>query len=107
MHKDHNVFITGIDDRRKVLLTFLSREDGDSQQMRTCAPMDFGPSNRAKDKSDRYHLWDYDSADGPHTLSLLPSRIVSIAPTEEPFDPTEFVTWDPDWHYPRDWGNLS
>lgn len=107
MHKDHDVFITGIDERRKVLLTFLSREDGDSRQTRTCAPMDFGPSNRTKDKSDRYHLWDYESADGPHTLSLLPERIVTVDPTGDFFDPAEFVSWETNWHYPRNWGDFS
>ena len=107
MPHNHDVFIAGIDGRQKVLLTFLSREDSDSHQIRTCAPMDYGPGSRPKDKSNRYHFWDYDSADGPHTLSLLPDRIVSIAPIEEQFDPAEFVVWDPDWHHPRDWGNLS
>jgi hypothetical protein len=109
MHRDHRAFISGIADRTKVVLTFVSKEDAGLLLNRTCAPMDYGPSSFAKNKADRYHFWDYDS-DGPsgrHTLSLLPEQIVSIVATEEPFAPAEFVTWDTSWGYPRDWGEFS
>jgi hypothetical protein len=109
MHSDHAVFVDAIDGQRKVVLTFISKEDGGARLVRTCAPMDFGPSRRTKDKSDRYHLWDYDS-DGPtgrHTLSLLPSQIISIEESGEAFTPADFVTWDPNWFYRRDWGQFS
>ncbi|MGH2912463.1 MAG: hypothetical protein ACRDJ3_08305 [Solirubrobacteraceae bacterium] len=73
--------------------------------------MDYGPSRRTKDQSDRYHFWDYDSDSpgGRHTLSLLPVQVISIDKTGERFDPAEFVTWGPpyDWFYPRDWGDFS
>jgi hypothetical protein len=111
MHKDHEVFVSGIGDRRKVVLTFVSKEDADLHLTRTCAPMDYGPSLRARDQSDRYHFWDYDSDSrgGRHTLSLLPAQIASIDGTNERFDPAEFVTWGPPcaWFYPRDWGEFS
>ena len=51
MHKDHDIFIDGIDNRNRVTLTFDSKEDSGAQLVRSCAPMDFGPSRRAKDKS--------------------------------------------------------
>ncbi len=111
MHADHEVFISGIDDRQKVVLAFISKEDGGQRLVRSCAPMDFGPSRRAKNKSDRYHFWDYDSDSpgGRHTLSLLPEQIAAIDKSDESFDPAEFVTWDPpyEWFHPRDWGGLS
>lgn len=109
MHADHDIFIAGIDGRQKVSLTFVSKEDGGRTLVRTCAPMDFGPSSRAKDKSDRYHFWDYDSDSpgGRHTLSLLPEQVISIGSLEEGFSPAEFVTWTTNWHYPRDWGEFS
>jgi hypothetical protein len=111
MHQDHEAFISGIRDRRKIILTFVSKEDAGLQLTRTCAAMDYGPSRRARDKSDRYHFWDYDSdsSDGRHTLSLLAGQILLIDETEERFDPAEFVTWDPPygWFYPRDWGEFS
>ncbi len=92
-------------------MTFVSKEDAGLYLTRTCAPMDYGPSRRTKDRSDRYHFWDYDSDSpgGRHTLSLLPGQVVSIEEADEHFNPAEFVTWDPpyDWFYPRDWGQFS
>lgn len=102
MHGDHQVFIDGIDERRKVTLTFASKEDGGASQVRLCAPMDYGPRARAHDKSDCYHFHDYESEDGPHTLSLPPVQMIAIDATDESFDPAEFITWEANWHYPRD-----
>ncbi len=110
MHKDHETFISGIDDLKKLILTFISKEDAGLPLTRSCAPMDFGPSRRTKDQSNRYHFWDYesDSPSGRHTLSLLPGQIVTIEGTEEHFTPAEFVTWTPvEWFYPRAWGEFS
>lgn len=109
MHVNHGTFISGVEGRRKVILTFVSKEDAGRHLTRTCAPMDYGPSRVAKDQSDRYHFWDYDSDSpgGRHTLSLLPEQVVSIVETAESFDPVEFVTWETNWHHPRDWGEYS
>ena len=107
MHQDHDVFISALSGTRRVSLTFFSKEDG-QLLVRTCAPMDYGPSRRAKDQSNRYHFWDYDSDTGSHTLSLLPTQISSIRLTTVAFSPSEFVTWSPVvWFYPRDWGAYS
>jgi hypothetical protein len=99
-------FIAAIHSKNKVSATFFSKEDGHTL-VRRCAPMDFGPSRRAKDKSDRFHMWDYDSDEGRHTLSLLPNQLVSIEVLTESFDPGEFVTWPPNWFIKRDWGPFS
>lgn len=69
--------------------------------------MDYGPSRRAKEKNDRYHMWDYDSDTGRHTLSLPPEQIVNIELLDETFDPSEFVTWPPSWIVSRNWGAFS
>jgi hypothetical protein len=71
---------------------------------RVCAPMDYGPSRRGKDPSDRFHLWDFTSDTIAHTLSLKPEQVVSIELLPDTFDPSEFVTWKPNWIVPRDWG---
>src|ERR1039458_7492419 len=108
MHQDHDTFISAIGDRRKAVLRFVSKQDAGLALTRTCAPRDCGPSRRAKDQSDRYHFWDYDSDSpgGRHTLSLRPEQVLSIGETDECFDPADFVTWDPPyaWFHPRDWG---
>lgn len=103
MHED---FIKAIHDRNKVKLVFYSKED-DGILERICAPMDYGPSRRFHDKSDRYHLWDYDSDQNWHTLSLLPEQIVNINVLDETFDPAEFIIWDANWFIERDWGIYS
>lgn len=99
-------FIQAVHTKNKVRLTFFSKEDGRTLT-RLCAPMDYGPSRRASDKSDRYHLWDYESDTRNHVLSLLPNQVVSMEVTDETFEPGEFITWDTDWFIPRDWGQYS
>lgn len=99
-------FIGAIRTKSKIRLTFHSKEDGHPLS-RVCAPMDYGPSSRAHDKSDRFHSWDYDSDTERHTLSLLPAQVMSIEVLAEHFDPGEFVTWPPKWIVERDWGAYS
>lgn len=109
MHSDHNVFVRGIREKKKIQLTFFSKEDR-STLIRLCAPMDYGPSRRAKDKSDRYHFWDFESDEVEHVLSLLPNQIVRIEPSEDSFEPAEFIGWDTQenpWFLARDWGQFS
>jgi len=75
--------------------------------IRTCAPLDFGPTRFSDD--DRYHFWDFDS-ETPHPLQLESHNIASIDAIDDAFDPEEFVSWDLEkfpWHEPRDWGRLS
>lgn len=106
---EHDAFIRAIHDRRKVRLRFNSKEDGQTL-VRVCAPMDYGPSRRGTDRSDRYHLWDYESDTRPHPISLPPNQIVSMDVLDEIFDPSEFVTWNlvrSPWWIARDWGRVS
>lgn len=107
MHRDHQIFIDGLVNRRRVRLSFISKEDDDRMLVRTCAPMDYGQGPRTRDTTPRYSFWDYDSDEGGHPLSLLPERIWSIEPLTDAFDPAAFVTWQTAWVYPRDWGRLS
>lgn len=109
MHRDHNIFLQALHALRRVRLTFYSKEDN-QELVRLCAPMDYGPFRKEKVKADRYHLWDYESDEGPHNLALLPDQIVEIGATDEAFDPAEFVTWsvaNSPWFVPRDWGAFS
>jgi len=104
MYKDD--FITAIQNKTKICLTFRSKEDGHNL-VRLCAPMDYGPSRRAHNKNDRFHLWDYESDQKNHALSLLPNQIVNMEFISETFDPSEFVTWETNWFVFRDWGRYS
>ncbi len=103
------LFIQAIHDKKKIQLTFFSKEDG-SLLIRTCAPMDFGPSRRSKDQSNRFHFWDYDSDSSMHTLSLLPNQVKNMQVLQESFSPSEFITWSTissPWFVNRDWGTYS
>ncbi|HEX4418367.1 MAG TPA: dihydrofolate reductase family protein [Kofleriaceae bacterium] len=105
MHKDHATFIQALHATRTLRVCFIAKKDN-IQRTRTCAPLDFGPDRRAKDQSNRYHFWDYDSDDGPHSLSVLPEQIVSMVIAGHIFNPVDIVTWVPDWTISRDWTGL-
>lgn len=107
--QNYQTFIAGIHNKTKVKLSFLSKEDG-KVLVRLCAPMDFGPSRRAKDKADRYHFWDYESDTKNHVLTLVPEQIDKIELTNTSFEPVEFITWDVQkspWFIKRNWGLFS
>lgn len=104
-------FIAAIRAKRKLSVTFHSKEDGASIT-RVCAPMDYGPSRRFKDGIDRFHVWDYfpDGGKKPHPIPIEPSQVISLVVLDENFDPAEFVSWSTTqspWHIPRDWGQHS
>lgn len=99
-------FLQALHEKRMVLLRFYSQEDG-CIISRACAPMDFGPSRRAKDQSPRFHFWDFSSDTKNHTLSLKASQVASIELLPDAFDPAQFVSWAPRWIIPRDWGKYS
>ncbi len=101
-----NKFIEVIKNRTKVKVTFFSKEDA-SPITRVCAPMDYGPSRRARDKSDRFHLWDYEGKRGPHIISIIADKVTGLEIVEDSFDPAKFVTWAPNWFIERDWGEFS
>lgn len=99
-------FVDAIQQRRKIKLTFYSKQDKGSL-VRLTAPLDFAPSTLAKNKQDRFHFWDYESDEINHTLSLLPEQILKMEVSEATFDPSEFINWRPKWKVKRDWGEFS
>lgn len=107
MHSDHQVFIAGIHARRRVVLYFYSKDDHGALLTRSCAPMDYGPRRKAAVQVDRYHFWDFDSDTGSHTLGIVSEQIDRIVATQTAFDPADFVTWQPRWLIPREWGSYG
>ncbi|NCN07093.1 hypothetical protein GW933_00205 [Candidatus Falkowbacteria bacterium] len=101
-------FLKAIDEKLKIKITFNSIEKGEIT--RTCVPFDFGPSQKddAIDKSNKYHVLDLDSPEGkPHNLAVAEDKMINIEILQEKFNPDDYVTWTPNWIYPRDWGNKS
>jgi len=90
MHCHHNIFVEAIRDKRKVKLTFLSKERGNKTD-KLCGPVFYSASVAEKD-SGCYYLWNFESNTGNNFLALSPSQIVSIELTKEHFDLVEFFT---------------
>jgi hypothetical protein len=109
VHPDHEFFVSAIQRCEIVEVAFSNDERRHAVSVRTCAPIDYGPTEPARFAPHCYHFWDFDAGPPgtPQILSLPAPRIVSIQPKDETFDPGEFVTWVPAWHYPRDWGAYS
>ena len=103
MFKDK--FVLAINEKLMVRVTYVTN---DSRVLtRKCIPFDFGPSNRCKDKSYRYHFLDLDSPRGRHPLPLLPNRLVKLELTNISFNPANYINWKPKWYLKRNWGAYS
>lgn len=102
-------FIAAIQERRKIKLTFFSKDDR-GYITRVCAPLDYGPSKRSKIPVNKFHLWDYESDKRQHPLSIEQRQIKELDVLDEKFDPVSFITWDvkqSPWFVKRDWGAYS
>ncbi len=107
--KYYSEFISAIHNKKKVMITFYSKEDRGSLK-RKCAPMDFAIGRRERSGIVKYWFWDYESDEGPHTLGLSANQIRDLKVLEESFEPSEFITWNTrksQWAVKRDWGTYS
>lgn len=103
------IFLSALHSKTKLRVHFYSKEDG-KVIIRTCAPIDYGPSRRDKIKFDKFQFWDYGSDTKPHPLPLELNQLRKLEILEKVFDPGEFVSWDlkkSPWFIKRDWGNYS
>ncbi len=109
MLANHAEIIQSIHELLEVRVTFRSKDDEMSTLARRCAPMDYGPARSMRVPEDRYHFWDFESDSGKnHVLSLPDQQIVSVDVLGSTFDPSSFVTWEPNWHVARSsWGQHS
>lgn len=64
------------------------------------APLDYGPSRTAQDKTPRLHMWDIRKK---HVVSVFPDRVLTYRKLDETFNPADIVTWEPNWHVLRNW----
>ncbi len=102
---NYESFINAIHTKKVVSMTFNSQEKGIIT--RACIPFDYGPSKKYKDGLVRYHLYDLNSPDGIHNLSILPEQVISIEILNREFQPSDYVHWKPNWFIKRDWGEFS
>lgn len=102
---NYEKFIDAIHNKKMILLKFNSKEKG--VITRLCIPFDYGPSRRYKDDLDRYHLYDLDSPEEKHNLSILSEQVINIEVLNKDFEPSDYVSWQPNWFVKRDWGECS
>ena len=89
MHRDHDVFIQGIEQEKRLELAFFSRKHR-RDVVSLCAPLHYSKGIAAGDGTDCYYLWDLEAEKGSNFLALSPSQIVSMELTEEAFRVQDF-----------------
>ncbi|OHB61192.1 MAG: hypothetical protein A2168_08650 [Planctomycetes bacterium RBG_13_50_24] len=94
MHRDHDIFIQGIEQEKRLELTFFSKKLR-RNVVSLCAPLHYGkgPAGTAagvNDELECYYLWDFGTDKGSNFLALSPSQIVSMALTEDVFRVYDF-----------------
>jgi hypothetical protein len=89
MHGEHDIFVQGIDQRRRLKLTFFSRGHG-GNLVTPCAPLYYSKGRDEADDLDCYYLWDFEAKRGSNFLALPPSQIVGMELTDHAFSLEEF-----------------
>ncbi len=107
MHKDHDVFLDAIRQKKKVYLT--RRYPKGETSRKVYVPLDHisGSPNCFEDK---YLLFHVDMDKGCFPVVLEEKQIISIEPGLSHFEPDMFIRWDLNeqpWHFKRDWGPYS
>ena len=90
MHRDHNIFVQGINQKKIVKLTFSSEEHA-SNLVRLCAPMHYIQGQTEGDDLDYYLFWDFKRTKGKYILNLPPSQILNMELTEDSFSNEDFI----------------
>lgn len=96
MHRDHDIFIQGIEQEKRLKLTFFSRKLC-REVVSLCAPLHYskgvsGTAPSVEDELACYYLWDFEAEKGSNFLALSPSKIVSMKLTEDVFRVQDFYS---------------
>ena len=89
MHSDHDVFIQGIQQKKRLKLTFSGKENPQNL-LRQCAPLHYSKGQTEGDDLDCYYIWDFEAAHGGHFLALPPSQIATMNLAEGTFKIEDF-----------------
>jgi hypothetical protein len=89
MHCDHDVFVQGMEQKRRLKLTFY---EGINLQhiVRECAPLHYSKGQVEGDDLDSYYIWDFENTKDNHFLALPPSQIITMELAEETFNIEDF-----------------
>ena len=89
MHSDHDIFIQGIEQERRIKITFSGRKNLKNLP-RECAPLHYSKGHIEGDDLDCYYFWDFEAVKGSHFLFLPPSQIVTMELAEGTFNIEDF-----------------
>ncbi|MCP4263070.1 MAG: hypothetical protein GY774_37000 [Planctomycetes bacterium] len=89
MHCDHNLFVQGIEQKRRLKVTFFGGENLQNL-VRECAPLHYSKGQVEGDDLDSYYIWDFETTLDSHFLSLPPSQIIKMELAEGKFDIEDF-----------------
>ena len=92
MHSDHDIFIQGIEQKRRIKMTFLGRKNLQNL-VRQCAPLHYSEGHIEGDGLNCYYLWDFEATKGSHFLALPPSQIIAMDFTEGTFNIEDFSSF--------------
>ena len=92
MHSDHDIFIQGIEQKKRLKLTFFS-EKNPQDLPRECAPLHYSEGQIEGDDLDCYYFWDFEVTKGSHFLSLSPSQIFAMELMEGTFKMQDFSSF--------------
>jgi hypothetical protein len=85
MHCDHDVFVQGMEQKKRIKLTFHQTKNH-RNMVRECAPLHYSRGRIEGDDLDSYYIWDFEAARDSHFLSLPPSQIVKMELAEGLFN---------------------
>ncbi len=77
MHSDHDVFIQGIEQKRRIEMAFTDRKNPQNH-LRLCAPLHYSKGQVEGDDLDCYYFWDFEATKGSHFLALFTLQIVTM-----------------------------
>jgi hypothetical protein len=89
MHRDHHIFIEAIKHKKKVSIKVRGNK-GSHTTTKLYRPLFYIPASR-QDGCAHYYLWYGEKGEKGDILWLAPKQIISIEPTQEPFDPAGFT----------------
>lgn len=90
MHINHDVFLEGLDQSKRVLLTFFSEKQG-RNVVTQCAPLHFSEGRARGDKLECYYFWDFGTEPHGGFLPLPESEIIAIESTDQDFRVGEII----------------
>ncbi len=75
--------------------------------VKVCAPIDYNPGRRTKDKLPLYYFVCFEEDNSNYALGLSANQIVNMELTKERFNPAEFDSYGANWFLARDKGPVK